>query len=294
MPTGNKGVWSTQYHVPGGPSSMVKQFHLAGYGHKDYNHVQFPIPYCYCDSVCPLVLLIVHQVCLYYQMGTQVRIVTHFATSQHFPAIREIDITNSRVLVQRAAHQITKSCAPDLLDQLRVVGAELQAKRFYLDGCHARNWMWLPGSGPGETLRVVAIDGELYSQTEYWFAHFLVSRMDMKNVGIIPLPGCHRCYHWFDGPRLSMKQVLEGRSSWPSADTAYKNRSRTYACLPTFAASGGRHALDLRDAEGFELYDRKALQASNNLCQLAAGGYLLHHRPYGACSLAVLEGDDLK
>jgi hypothetical protein len=54
------------------------------------------------------------------------------------------------------------------------------------------------------------VDGELYSEGEYMIAHWLVRLFDNKNVATLPVPFCNRCFHWYDGPRVQMKQILEG------------------------------------------------------------------------------------
>jgi len=268
------GVWCTTYTHPVDADLIIKQFHTAGYGHKDYRHMGFPMPFRTCDDFCPTFLLLVHQVCIYAQMASQRRIVAHFATSKHISEIVEIDVPNRRIMQRKAKKRMLDECSPDLQSQLETLGHDLEAKRFHMDDAHASNWMWVQDA-QSAAWHVVAIDGELYSQLEYWIAFNIIRNVDQRNVGILPLPGCHRCWHWMDGNRLSMKQVVEGRYWWPTASDRQAS-SGTGACHDAFEARGGRAALSSKELQLFQLYDQKALECSSNQCKV-----------FGKCDLIV-------
>ena len=217
------GVWCNVYYHPYDDKKLIKQFHLAGYGHSDYEHIAIPLPYKQCLEYCPLPFAIIHIVALYAQTATMLRIPTFYGDSHAFPTTSELDINTRRVVVSRIPTLSTDHCESDLIEQLEDVSASLEAHRFYLDDAHANNWMWNPDAANPGHQSLVSVDGELYSELEYLFAHFLVHTMDVKNVGTLSLPACHRCYHWQDGPRKSLKMIIEGQGWYP-----YPEQSECY------------------------------------------------------------------
>merc|ERR1712187_347191 len=137
-------------------------------------------------------------------------------------------------------------CRPDLLTQLASFSRALGRKNFYVDDCHACNWMWI---GP----RLVSIDGELYSPMELIIHNILLRNLDSRIRGFMPLPGCDRCFHWLDGPRVTMKQILEGRLFNALAPLEWRAdfRNKTYPCFDVFK---GREALTLETQALMEQY----------------------------------------
>ena len=130
----------------------------------------------------------------------------------------------------------------------------------------------MPARPPqGGTPRITIIDGVLYSNTEFHVAKWLIKNVDANVAGLESLPGCHRCFHWFDSPRRSMKQILEGRGWWPKPGTTPVNlngHEETYACKETSEAGGGRAALPPAARARLERHDEMALITANLHCEL--------------------------
>lgn len=247
------GLWYRVYQHPVDPSKVVKILPQPGFSHNNFCHVKIPLaPYCNCGDRCHTMFLLVHRLATWLQTNHNARAFFHFREEGHLARVLQIDVDNQIFVVEKAESRITTKCEPDLLGQLLSFNRALERKHFYLDDCHACNWMWM-GS------RVVSIDGELYSPLEYKIQKFVVSSLDSRNRGFMPLPGCSRCFHWLDGSRITMKQILEGRifKTPEAAPLEWRAdwRNKTFACDEVFQASGGREALTPEMQELMLWYD---------------------------------------
>ena len=196
------GMWTEIFHE--NDEWVTKQLFRCGWGHNDYVRHRVPVVGSkICGKWNPVALVIIHVAMLVYQMIGIKRRIIYQDFIRALPKTRlefEYPYRYSQEWVPNKF--IVENVPSDVRAQMNELQEDLGRVGLTIDDMHAGNFRINDGS------KILAIDGELYTDGEVFLKNLLVLLFDGWQVkGMTPVLGCTRIVRWVDH-RPSVDEIV--------------------------------------------------------------------------------------
>tara|TARA_B100001750_G_scaffold245033_1_gene263712 strand:- start:805 stop:2205 length:1401 start_codon:yes stop_codon:yes gene_type:complete len=187
------GMWTEIFHEKDG--WVTKQLFRCGWGHNDYVRHRVPVVGSkICGKWNPLALVIIHAAMLVYQMIGIKRRIIYQDFVRALPKTRLEFESPYRYSQEWVPNKfIVENVPSDARAQMSELQEDLVRVGLSIDDMHAGNFRINDHS------KILAIDGELYTDGEVFLKNLLVLLFDGRQVkGMTPVLGCTRIVRWVD------------------------------------------------------------------------------------------------
>ena len=188
-----EGMWTEIFHEKEG--WVTKQLFRCGWGHNDYVRHRVPVVGSkICGKWNPLALVIIHSAMLVYQMIGIKRRIIYQDFIRALPKTRLEFESPYRYSQEWVANKfIVENVPGDVRAQMNGLQEDLMRVGLWIDDMHAGNFRI------NDCSKILAIDGELYTDGEVFLKNLLVLLFDGRQVkGMVPVLGCTRIVRWVD------------------------------------------------------------------------------------------------